>query len=155
MESINHQQAQEFLHMRQADLSEADRQALQAHLDGCVECSQYAASLEMLQGKLRTAFHSRWDAIQSVKSRTGGVLIRLGREITRLRISALAGTIISVLALIALVLGMNYILSSLRPQPAIVPIVPTGTSTTQPIIPLPTGVITPSRHPCSISHTAA
>ncbi len=143
MASINHQQAQEFLHMRSSDLSEADLQALQAHLASCSECREYAASLEMLQGKLRTAFHARWDDIIPMKSRTGGVLIRLGREIKRIRINTFAGTLVGVLLLIALVFGLDFVLSTFRPGPAVVPFVPTGTSTTQPIVSSPTGEITP------------
>ncbi len=144
MQSINHQQAQEYLHMRKSELSEAEQQALQAHLSGCAECREYAASLEILQGKLRTAFHSRWDGIQPVKSRTGGVLIRLGWEIKRIRLSTFAGTLIGVIALIILVFGLDFVLSNLKPGPAIVPILPTGTSTFQPTIPPPTGVTTPT-----------
>jgi peptide/nickel transport system substrate-binding protein len=144
MQAINHQQAQEYLHMRQSELSEAEQQALQAHLSGCAECREYAASLEILQGKLRTAFHSRWDGIQPVKSRTGGVLIRLGWEIKRIRLSTFAGTLIGVIALIILVFGLDFVLSNLKPGPAIVPILPTGTSTFHPTIPPPTGVITPT-----------
>lgn len=144
MESINHQQAQEFLHMRPGDLSEADRLALQAHLASCPDCRAYAASLEMLQGKLRPAFHSRWDGIQPVKSCTGGLLIRLGREIRRNRITTFAGTLVGVSALFTLVLSLNFMISSLRPAPVIASIVPTHTSTRQPIIPLPTGGFTPT-----------
>lgn len=143
MGSINHQQAQEYLHMRKSELSEAEQQDLQAHLSGCAECREYAASLEILQGKLRTAFHSRWDGIQPVKSRTGGALLRLGREIKRLRLSTYAGTLIGVIALIALFFGLDFVLSNLRPGPAIVPILPTGTSTAQPTIPPSTGITIP------------
>jgi len=144
MQVINHQQAQEYLHMRKSELSEAEHQALQAHLSGCAECREYAASLENLQARLKIAFHSRWDGIQPVKSRTGGVLIRLGREIKRIRLSTFAGTLIGVIALIVLVFGLDFVLSNLKPGPAIVPIVPTGTSTFQPTITPPTGVITPT-----------
>ena len=144
MQMINHLQAQEYLHMRKSELSEAEQQALQAHLSGCAECSQYAASLENLQARLKIAFHSRWDGIQPVKSRTGGVLIRLGREIMRIRINTFAATLVGVLVLIALVFGLDFMLSNLKPGPAIVPIIPTGTYTAQPTILAPTGVITPT-----------
>jgi peptide/nickel transport system substrate-binding protein len=132
MALINHQQAQEFLHMRRSELSEADQQALQDHLAGCAECREYAVSLELLQDTLHKAFHARWDATQPVRSRTGSMLIRLGREISHQRITTLAGTVGGVIALIALVLGLNYAINNLRPQPATVPILPTSTPTSQP-----------------------
>lgn len=144
MASINHQQAQEFLHMRPGDLSDADHLALQAHLASCPDCRAYASSLEMLQGELRAAFHSRWDGIQPVKSRSGDVLIRLGREIRRKKTNTIAGTLVGVSTLIALVLSLNFMISNLRPSPPIASIVPTHTSTRQLIIPLPTGEITPT-----------
>jgi peptide/nickel transport system substrate-binding protein len=144
MASINHQQAQEFLHMRQRDLSEADQQALQAHLAGCAECREYTASLELLQDRLRKTFHTHWDTTHQLKSRTGSLLMRLGREITRIRISTFAGTLAGVIALVALVLGLNYAINNLRPQPATVPMLPTGTTTSQLTLLPATIVITPS-----------
>jgi peptide/nickel transport system substrate-binding protein len=144
MASINHQQAQEFLHMFQTELSEADRQALQAHLAACPACREYGASLELQQDRLRKTFHARWDAAQPLKSPTGSMIIQLGREITRMRITTFAGTLAGVFALIGLVLGLNYAINNLRPQPATAPMLPTTTSISQPTLLPSTAVMTPS-----------
>ncbi len=144
MESIDHSQVQEFLHMRKADLNEDEVKALLDHLAGCAECRGYAASLDNLQKSLKSAFHTRWDAVQPSKSRTAGVLIRWGRDTMKARLLRYAGTAVGVLALIGLIVGLDFIIRNLRPQPATVPITPTGTSIPLPIISPPTPIPTAS-----------
>ena len=144
METIDHSQAQAFLHMRKIDLSEDDIQALQAHLAACAECSAYAASLENLQGGLKAAFHTRWDTAQPKKSQAAGVLVHWGRETVRSRVFAVVGTLVGVLAIIGLVIGLDFIIRNTRPQPAARPPVPTATYTSLVDLPSPTGIISPS-----------
>ncbi|HSB64944.1 MAG TPA: ABC transporter substrate-binding protein, partial [Anaerolineales bacterium] len=144
METIDHTQAQEFLHMRKIDLAEDQLRALQAHLSACADCRQYAASLENLQGKLATEFHNRWDAAQPVKSRSAGVLIRWGRDTMKTRILRYAGTAISVLVIIGLIIGLDFVIRNLRPQPAVQPPASTATSVSQGFLPSPTGIVSPS-----------
>jgi peptide/nickel transport system substrate-binding protein len=144
METIDHSRAQEYLRMRKIDLTEDELQALQAHLATCDECRLYATSLEDLQVQLRTAFHARWDAAQPINSRSAGVLTRWGRETMRTRALRYAGTVIGVLAIIGLVLSLDFIIRNLRPQPAAQP--PAATATYVPLvdIPSPTGMVSPA-----------
>jgi peptide/nickel transport system substrate-binding protein len=141
METIDHSQAQEFLQARKIDLTDDQLRVLQAHLADCSECRAYASTLEYLQGKMRAAFHSRWDAVQPSKSHSAGVLLRSGRDTMKTRALRYAGTTIGVLALIGLVIGLDFIIRNLRPQPAAQPPAPTATSALRVDLPSPTGLI--------------
>ncbi len=143
METIDHSQSQAYLHMRRVDLSEGELQALQAHLAECAECRLYAASLENLQEKLKTAFHTRWDAAKPIKSLTPNVLFHRGRETFRTRLFGLAGTLIGVLAIAGLIIGLDFIIRNLRPQPAAQPPAPTATYAPLVDLPSPTSIISP------------
>jgi peptide/nickel transport system substrate-binding protein len=134
METIDHSQAQAYLHMRKLDLNEDELKALHAHLADCAECRQYAASLEDLQGKLRVAFHRQWDIAQPIKSHPGNMLMQWGREMGRSRLFTVVATVIGVIAIIGLVIGLDFILRNTRPQPAALPGAATSSPTVGPFI---------------------
>ncbi len=119
MATIDHSQAQEYLHIRKIDLSEGELQDLQNHLAGCAECRQYAASLEHFQREVKRTFHTHWDAAQPKKSGSAGVLIRWGKETVKARVYTAVGTTVGVLTIIGLIIGLDFIIRNLRAQPVI------------------------------------
>ncbi len=131
MQTIDHAQARELLHKRYINLSEDDFLALQEHLSTCIECRRYAASLDEddLEKRLRIAFRTHWDAAQPQKSQSPQLFVRWGRETVRARAFAVAGTVIGVLALIGLIIGLDFIIRNLRAQPAITTPIPSFTPT--------------------------
>ncbi len=127
--------------MRRIDLNEEELKALQEHLSGCAECRLYAASLENLQGQLKTVFHSRWDASLPKKSQAASVLTGLNGDVRKTRLLRYAGAALTLLVIIGLVISLDFILRNLRPQPAARPPVPTATSALLVGLASPTGNI--------------
>src|SRR5574337_131638 len=102
--TMTHEQALQLLHAA-ADglLSQSERATLDAHLAECAECRALAADLDSLQLNLSHALRARWDAHALPAGLSRKVLNRTRRSILRQPILGVAGALVGVGAIIALV----------------------------------------------------
>jgi len=116
MNGISHKQAVQWIHRRlDGLLDEGQLSALDEHLHSCEFCRTYAAELDSLPAELQSKFHARWDGESgrpgkvmeyvTTRARTIHVSNRISSGVT-----LLAGT----LALIALAVGINFVVSRLQ-----------------------------------------
>jgi Tol biopolymer transport system component len=87
MNPISHPQAQHFIReqMDGRKLTEPSWNALQSHLETCVECRRYQAHFATAERDLRRSLHVRWDGVDGPTQASAPALASLQRERISLR----------------------------------------------------------------------
>jgi TolB protein len=100
MNAGEHGQVREWLHRKREELGEAEREALEGHLQVCPACRTYAHSVQILEDELSSAFHARWDQVElpALEQRADR-----GRQVKVL--PALAATSLTIVLILAVVLS--------------------------------------------------
>ena len=84
MTELTHDQARRHLHAAaDGNLSAESRAALNAHLDACPKCQEYAAEFNWLQSALYRAWQTRWRARHSLANMPARVLSSARKAVER------------------------------------------------------------------------
>jgi peptide/nickel transport system substrate-binding protein len=124
--TLTHQQAQEFLQLAADGLLDANAlEQLQAHLDSCHECRQYADELTELELQLARSLRARWPSLRpndrAVQRGIDEIQIRVGRRHWVQRLYESAGTVAWAALIVALVVLMAWLFRMVTPQIAATP----------------------------------
>lgn len=121
MNGISHKQAIQLINRRTDGLlTESQRLSLEAHLQSCESCRIYAIELGGLSAHLQNEFHRRWDLQPGLSQNVfEHVTTRAGKFSMRNRIATGFKLLAGALALIALAVAINFVVSQVEStQPA-------------------------------------
>jgi Tol biopolymer transport system component len=116
MNGISHKQAVQWIHRRlDGPLDESHLLMLDKHLNSCEFCRTYAAQLDSLPPELQSKFHARWDEEAGPSRKVLEYVTTKARRIpTSNRISSVATLLAGAIALIALAVAINFVISRLQ-----------------------------------------
>lgn len=116
MNDISHKQAIQYIERRMDGmLSESQMKALDQHLQGCDSCRLYAADMDGLSARLQNEFRRRWDDGSGPSQDVMENVTAKARRIRMTnRISSGAKLLAGAVALIALAVAINFMISQLQ-----------------------------------------